>query len=374
MKDINIKNKTEEFKMSFCDSIRLEKGMYNVRGKSFTEVLESLDPSENYKGTALAGLDAYERQLKRFDIKVNGPACDKIEKFFSTTDSAVLFPEFISRAIKQGLESFKILPEIVAATSIIDGVDYRSISTTSSSEVSTNDASNESGTSDSSGSYVGEAESIKKINVKHGTSLTKLKKYGRIFSSSYEAMRFQNLDLMSVIFRQIGKDLAYEQLGDVITAIMPASDSDSVVSTTAASEIAYADVVKLWSAFGSYTPNVIIGASSTISALLNVDQVKDLHTDAHIHGCNQFINPASANLIVHESLKTNDFEKLLVFDKDFAVQMVQSGNLTIEYDKVIDQQLNQAAISVIRGFSPICTDAIKCLQINPITNTNQSSN
>ncbi len=372
MKDINIRNKTEEFKMSFCDSIRLEKGMYNVRGKSFTEVLESLDPSENYKGTALAGLDAYERQLKRFDIKVNGPACDKIEKFFSTTDSAVLFPEFISRAIKQGLESFKILPEIVAATSVIDGVDYRSISTTSSSAVSTNDASNASGTSDSSGSYVGEAESIKKINVKHGTSLTKLKKYGRIFSSSYEAMRFQNLDLMSVIFRQIGRNLAYEQLEDLITAIMP-SFGDSIKVATA-SKITYADITNLWSEFGSYSPNVIIGASETISTILNLDQIKDIHTDTHMHGCSQFINPMSANLIVNNSLKTTSSEKLLAFDKDFAVQMVQSGNLTIEYDKVIDQQLNQAAISVIRGFSPICTDAIKCLQINPITNTNQSSN
>ena len=366
MKDINIKNKTEEFKMSFCDSIRLEKGMYNVRGKSFTEVLESLDPSENYKETPLAGLDAYERQLKRFDIKVNGPACDKIEKFFNTTDSAVLFPEFISRAIKQGLESFKVLPEIVAATSVIDGVDYRSISTTSSNAVTTNDASNASDTSDSSGSYVGEAESIKKINVKHGSDLTKLKKYGRIFSSSYEAMRFQNLDLMTVIFKQIGKDLAYEQLADVITAIMPSTDS---VSTTEASEIAYSDVVSLWSAFGSYTPNVIIGASDTISKLLSISEIKNIHTDTHLHGCCQFINPICANLIVHESLKkaavnsTPGYEKLLVFDKDFAVQMVQSGNLTIEYDKVIDQQLNQAAISVIRGFSPICADAIKSLAV-----------
>lgn len=347
--------------MSFCDSIRLEKGMYNVRGKSFTEVLESLDPSENYKETPLAGLDAYERQLKRFDIKVNGPACDKIEKFFSTTDSAVLFPEFISRAIKQGLESFKILPEIVAATSIIDGVDYRSIST----------SEDESNTNSGSGSYVGEATSIKKIDVKHGTSLTKLKKYGRIFSSSYEAMRFQNLDLMTVIFKQIGRDLAYEQLEDLITAIMP---STNAVSTTEASKIAYSDVVSLWSEFGSYSPNVIIGASETISTILNIDQIKDIHTDTHMHGCSQFINPMSANLIVNNSLKTTSSEKLLAFDKDFAVQMVQSGNLTIEYDKVIDQQLNQAAISVIRGFSPICTDAIKCLQINPITNTNQSSN
>lgn len=348
--------------MSFCDSIRLEKGMYNVRGKSFTEVLESLDPSENYKETPLAGLDAYERQLKRFDIKVNGPACDKIEKFFSTTDSAVLFPEFISRAIKQGLESFKILPEIVAATSIIDGVDYRSIST----------SEDESNTNSGSGSYVGEATSIKKIDVKHGTSLTKLKKYGRIFSSSYEAMRFQNLDLMTVIFKQIGRNLAYEQLEDLITAIMPSFDDS--VKVAKASTITYADITNLWSKFGSYSPNVIIGASETISTILNIDQIKDIHTDTHMHGCSQFINPMSANLIVNNSLKTTSSEKLLAFDKDFAVQMVQSGNLTIEYDKVIDQQLNQAAISVIRGFSPICTDAIKCLQINPITNTNQSSN
>jgi len=82
--------------MSFCDSIKLEKGMYNIRGKSFTEVLESLDPSENYRETNLNGLDAYQRQLKRFNIKVSGPNCDKVEKFFTCTDSAVLFPEFIS--------------------------------------------------------------------------------------------------------------------------------------------------------------------------------------------------------------------------------------------------------------------------------------
>ena len=35
------------------DNLRLEKGMYRQTGKSFTQVLESLDPSENYRGTAL---------------------------------------------------------------------------------------------------------------------------------------------------------------------------------------------------------------------------------------------------------------------------------------------------------------------------------
>ena len=50
------------------DNLKLEKGLYTT-GKSFTQALEQIDPSENYAGTPLEGLDAYQRQLKRFDIK-----------------------------------------------------------------------------------------------------------------------------------------------------------------------------------------------------------------------------------------------------------------------------------------------------------------
>ncbi len=63
-----------------------------------------MDPSDNYRDTPLEGLDAYERQLKRFDIHVAGPNCDRVEKFFSTTESAVLFQEFIRRMIQSGVE------------------------------------------------------------------------------------------------------------------------------------------------------------------------------------------------------------------------------------------------------------------------------
>ena len=34
--------------MARFETIALEKGMYNVPGKTFTQVLESLDSSENY--------------------------------------------------------------------------------------------------------------------------------------------------------------------------------------------------------------------------------------------------------------------------------------------------------------------------------------
>ena len=86
-----------------CDTIKLEKGMYQEAGRSFTQVLERLDPSEQYKGTGMEGLDAFQRQLKRFDIKVRGAASDPVEKFFRTADSAVLFPEYIARSVRQGM-------------------------------------------------------------------------------------------------------------------------------------------------------------------------------------------------------------------------------------------------------------------------------
>lgn len=72
------------------DNIKLDKGLYSS-SKGFTASLEAADPSENYIGTELEGLDAYQRQLKRFNIKVSGTGSDSVSKFFQTSDSAVLF-------------------------------------------------------------------------------------------------------------------------------------------------------------------------------------------------------------------------------------------------------------------------------------------
>ena len=48
------------------ENIKLEKGMYGRSSRSFSQALEELDPSEHYRGTPLEGLDAFQRQLKRF--------------------------------------------------------------------------------------------------------------------------------------------------------------------------------------------------------------------------------------------------------------------------------------------------------------------
>ena len=83
------------------ENIRIDKSMYKNAG-GFVCALEKLDPSERYTSGELAGMDAFQRQLKRFDIKVSGKNSSQIAKFFSTVDSAALFPEYVSRAVSQG--------------------------------------------------------------------------------------------------------------------------------------------------------------------------------------------------------------------------------------------------------------------------------
>lgn len=330
--------------MAFCDTIKLEKGMYNISGKSFTSVLEDLDPSENYKGTSLEGLDAYQRQLKRFNIKVSGRGCDKVEKFFSTPDSAILFPEFLSRAIKQGLTACDVIPEITAVNTIIDGIDYRAIKSETSSATPT-DAT--------------EGNALREVSVRTNSSLVSLKKYGRLFSSSYEALRFQNLDVVAVIFKKIGMDIANEQMLDAVSTLVSSGSSAATeVEPETPGTLTYTDLLTLWKNFNPYHPNVMMASSTTIKEILSLPAMQDAEAGLAFHGTGNLVTPLGAKLVMVKGLEDG---KIITIDSNFALQMIQSGDVIVEYDKVIDKQLERATISVTAGFSRIFRDAVKVL-------------
>lgn len=94
--------------MSAYREMKIDKSLYQRRG-GFFRALEEMDPSADYRGTDLEKLTAFERQLKRFDIHVSGSASDPVEKFFRTSESAVLFPAYIAppwnRACRAGIFS-----------------------------------------------------------------------------------------------------------------------------------------------------------------------------------------------------------------------------------------------------------------------------
>ena len=55
--------------------------------------------------------------------------------------------------------------------------------------------------------------------------------------------------------------------------------------------------------------------------------------------------------------------KLIALDRGCALEMVQAQDVMTDYDKLIDRQLERAAITTITGFAKIFTDASKVLEI-----------
>ena len=338
------------------DNLRLEKGMYRQAGKSFTQVLESLDPSENYRGTALEGTDAFQRQLKRFGIRVKGAGSSPVEKFFRTMDSAVLFPEYIARTVRQGLEENDILPDIVATTTMIDSLDYRSIYSNPLDE-------------DMELKDVEEGSAIPETEVKTKEHLVSLTKRGRMLVASYEALRFQKLDLFSVMLRQIGAHIQKQQMADAVKVLMDGDGNDNaaVQYTIGSSPISgtrgtlgYDQLVEFWGQFDPYTMNTILCSTGTMTNLLKVPELQNPLTGLNFQGTGKLSTPLGAQL--HRTSAVAD-GVLIGLDNRYALELVRAGDVLVEYDKLIDRQLERAAITSIAGFGKICDGAAAVLNV-----------
>ena len=338
------------------DNLRLEKGMYHEGGSSFTQVLERLDPSENYKGTSLEGTDAFQRQLKRFDIKVKGAASDPVEKFFRTMDSAVLFPEYIARAVRAGMEEANILPQITATTTTIDTMDYRSIYSVPDAE-------------DKELATVAEGATIPATEIKTKSNLINLRKRGRMLVASYEAVRFQKLDLFSVTLRQIGAYIQKMHLADAIEVLLNGDGNENAAAvlkigtapmTGTKGTLTYDQLVEFWAQFDPYELNTFLVCPSVMVQMLKLPELQNPLTGLNFQGTGELQSPLGAALLRTDCAPAG---KIIGLDRRFALEMIQAGDVLVEYDKIIDRQLERAAITSISGFGKIYADAAKVLEI-----------
>ena len=332
------------------DNLKLDKGMYRQAGSTFAQVLESMDPSEQYKGTSLESLDAFQRQLKRFDIKVKGAGSDCVEKFFRTAESAVLFPEYIARCVHQGMEQGDILPHITAAVTRFDGMDYRSITA-------------ESGGDDKQLRLVDEGTSIPSTTIKVQNNLVQLHKRGRMLVASYEAVRYQKLDLFSVTLRQIGANIARAYLEDAVDVLINGDGNNNaaaVDSVAASGTLTYDDLLTFWSKFDPYEMNTLLVSGDVMLKMLKLPEFQNPLTGLNFQGTGKLTTPLGATLLRCSALPEGT---IIGLDKGYALEMVEGCGVNVEYDKLIDRQLERAAITTIGGFAKIFADASRVLQV-----------
>lgn len=316
------------------NDIRLEKGLYNLSGRSFTAALEELDPSSAYSGTSLEKLDAFERQLKRFNIRVSGADCDCVEKFFSSTETAVLFPEFVTRCIRKGFDE-TVISSVCAAKTISNSGQYLGCDLDDTAAYTTTSQSTQ----------------LPAATVKESTTAVTLAKYGRVINASYEAVRQQRLDVFGIMLRSIGVRLALNVAQKAVDVLV--ESAEQITATT----LSYGDLASLYGEFDYFDMTTVLASPANASLIAAMNQLSDCKVDAN----GKMILPFGSELIKTSAAPA---KKIIGLDKNFALEFITSTDLVMETDKLIDRQLDQITVSITCGFRKITPDAVKVLVIS----------
>lgn len=318
------------------NSIRIEKGLYNLSGKSFSQALEALDPSENYSDN-LGKMDAFERQLKRFDIKVKGVNADKVDKFFQSAESALLFPEFVRRAVESGLNG-GCIGKIAAAVSVADGIDCRGIVL-----------------SDGDQGYevtVNAGEVLPESSISLTSAPIALTKFGRLINAPYEAIRQQRLDVFAVALRAVGAKLAKAIEGAAVAALETGAENVAMGGGT----FNYSELAAFWGKFTGCEMNAVVCSPATAAKILAFEEMNKAVTSC---GGNM-VTPFGAEIVVSAAVAD---DTIIGIDSGCALELIRGGEVIVEVDKLISKLSEAAAVAVNAGFSVICADAVKVMKI-----------
>lgn len=320
------------------NTIKLEKGLYSMSGKSFTQALAELDPDSNYKGTELEGLDAFERQLKRFDIKISGKNSDMVEKFFLTSESSVLFPEYVRRTVKQGMEEASVLGDIASTISYIDALDFRGFSLSTAS----------------GDSAAEQAVNLKTNTVKLASPAKEMVKFGRALNFSYESIRKQRLDSVGVFLKrmgaQISSDLNSWAIGEIIDGV--------TASTVSGTAFTYNDLASFWASLGGYNTSVVVVSPTTLANILSLEQMKYCQYDCE---GNAVRTPFGLTLVQSTAISDN---QAVGIDTTCGIEVLFGTDLIIETDKDILPQCSMITASITAGVSKLTSDSVKVMATN----------
>lgn len=318
------------------NEIRLDKSLYSINGKNFTQALTDIDPDENYADTELSGLDAFERQLKRFDIKVSGKNSDLVEKFFMSTETAVLFPEYVRRTIKQGMDEASFLPEISAAVSYTEQIDFRGLTVT------------KNGNSD----VVAQGSTLPLTSVALASATTAMKKFARKISYTYESIRKQRLEALGVILRNVGAGISKSINLEAVTVLKTGITPTEIAGAT----IAYSDLATFWASLSGYDMTEIVTTPAIMADILALEEMKYCINDYMASG--RVKTPYGVTIIKCAELTDN---VLVGLDASCAMETVFGTDVIVDFEKLLSTQCEEISMSIIVGFSKLTSGAVGVL-------------
>ena len=248
------------------------------------------------------------------------------------------------------MEEGDLLPHITAAVTRFDGMDYRSITA-------------QAGGDEKELRQVDEGAQIPATTIKVQANLVKLRKRGRMLVASYEVRALSEAGPVlgspcgrwgptSTRYLRVAVDVLINGDGN-----NNAAAKDQVKTT---GTLTYDDLVDFWSKFDPYEMNALLVSGDVLVSMLKLTEFQNPLTGLNFQGTGRLTTPLGATLLRTSVLPEGTAVGL---DKRFALEMVQGSDVVVEYDKLIDRQLERAAITAISGFAKVFPEASRVLEV-----------
>lgn len=304
---------------------------------------ELLAKHENYNRESK--IPVLFQQLAARNLTLSGGNVSLVGDFFQTEENKILFVETINEAVRIGLleenEKFATLKELIATSTGIKGITYDSAEV--DIEKSTRGASR-----------VSEKAKFPKVTIDFKDKSIKLFKFGFAIEATYETIRRMKINVFNVSMKVIGRNIARQKVSHALDVLVNGDgNGNPIASINAATSgtLTYADIINLQEEFEYYTPSLMISDKDSRVKYLNLAEYKDKQGPSM---------PKPPKRVV--GFPAN---KIIALDAKSALEEVyEKGGSLVEYDKVINQQIETAVVSDVSGYAKLFPDAAKMLNVS----------
>ncbi|MCJ7507329.1 MAG: hypothetical protein MUO85_01190, partial [candidate division Zixibacteria bacterium] len=334
------KSITRKVDLSRAKKIKITRDNYleaQSRGMTLSELLETdeYDPSD-----LDSPLDAFERQLAANDIRVGGRSPITVELFYQNAPS--LLPEFMLREIKRGQEMKPELGRLLASSTVISSNRYTPFCITGTP-------------TDSKFSLrpIGDSAEIPSLVVAEQLHTITVPDYGIALKTSYKALRHRTTAQFKVLLWYIGFKIQADKMSLVMNTIINGdgnSNPATVVNTAASGSLTYTDLVTFWNEFYPFQMNTLVCDKNKVKTILTMTEFKDPLAGFNFQSSGELVSPLGSTLVRCDDVPS---DLVIGLDRRFAIEEVISQHLLVEYDKIIQQKIEEAVISESVAYAKI---------------------
>ncbi|MDH4223966.1 MAG: hypothetical protein OEV55_10575, partial [candidate division Zixibacteria bacterium] len=289
-------------------------------------------------------LDAFERQLLVHNIKVGGRNPITVELFYQ--GEPALLPEFMLREIKNGQKMRSELSRLIASSAQISNSRYTPFYV----DVAPTDKK-------LSLRPIGDQAEIPAISIAEQQHTITVPDYGVTLKTSYKALRSRTTAQFKVLLWYIGFRLQADKMGLIVDTIINGdgnNNSANVFNTATSGSLGYSDLVTLWNEFFPFEMNTLVCHKNLLKTILTMDEFKDPMAGFDFQKTGKLVSPLGTTLIRCDDVPS---DQIIGLDNRFAVEEVITQPLMVEYDKVIEQKLEEAVISESVAYAKVIKEA-----------------